>query len=70
MKAQQDIVICGNSYYNNHQREQMQEKSYFPDGSAKNRILAVPNSKSTHVYNFQKYDKAFMIAITVNSPQK
>jgi hypothetical protein len=45
-------------------------KSYFPDGSAKNRILAVPNSKSVHIYNFQKYDKALMIAIIVNSPLK
>jgi hypothetical protein len=48
----------------------MFEKSYFPDGSAKNGILAVPNSKSIHIYNFQKYDKALMIAITVNSPRK
>ena len=45
-------------------------KSYPPDGSAKNRILAVPNSKSVHIYNFQKYDKALMIAIIVNSPRK
>jgi len=48
----------------------MLEKSYFPDGSAKNRILAVPNSKSVHIYNFQKYDKALLIAITLNSPRK
>lgn len=48
----------------------MLEKSYFPDDSAKNRILAVPNSKSVHIYNFQKYDKALMIAITVNTPRK
>jgi hypothetical protein len=45
-------------------------KSYFPDGRAKNRILPVPNSKSVHIYNFQKYDKALMIAVTVNSPRK
>jgi hypothetical protein len=70
MKAQQDSVICGNSFYDDHQRERMLEKSYFPDGSAKNGILAVLNSKSIHIYNFQKYDKAFMIAITVNSPRK
>jgi hypothetical protein len=63
VKAQQDIVIFWNSYYYNYQSEQRHERTYFPAGGAKNIILAISNSWSSHIYNFQKYDKVTMIAM-------
>ncbi|MGH9979899.1 MAG: hypothetical protein ACRD8Z_29265 [Nitrososphaeraceae archaeon] len=70
MKTQQNIVMYGNSFYYDLQSEQSQEISYVPTGGAKNMIHAIPNSRSTHIYNFQMYDKAFMIAMAAIFPQK
>jgi|GEM_PF-6445050 hypothetical protein len=75
MKATQENVFCDSTYYVNpssyhHQSEQRHEQTYFPIVNTKNTVLADSNSKSSHIYNFQKYDKAFMVAIDVILSQK
>jgi len=70
MKATQEIAFCDYNHYANpsYYYHQTEQKPHLP--VVKYAIFANSNSRSNHLYNFEKYDKAFMIAIDVILPQE